>query len=180
MSINGKLQDGSMEIDAGNNLETFKMGSGAEEAIEVNDFQNVSIVHAFRVWPGSLGAFLIQGEASLIHIPSVTISPGRFSLRKDCSLFLIFQNEKKNTLWHWKEQFLELYEVSVETHTRTISFQAVIHNTVNKVLTLSESGKLFFWNYRDEGDFNDLIIKYRYGLSSAFLNFVVFPFNLEN
>ncbi|XP_011533202.1 leukocyte cell-derived chemotaxin 1 isoform X4 [Homo sapiens] len=40
MSINGKLQDGSMEIDAGNNLETFKMGSGAEEAIAVNDFQN--------------------------------------------------------------------------------------------------------------------------------------------
>ncbi|XP_004707967.1 leukocyte cell-derived chemotaxin 1 isoform X2 [Echinops telfairi] len=40
MSINGKLQDGSMEIDAENNLETFKMGSGAEEAIEVNDFQN--------------------------------------------------------------------------------------------------------------------------------------------
>ncbi|EGV98901.1 Chondromodulin-1 [Cricetulus griseus] len=40
MSINGKLQDGSMEIDAGNNLETFKMGNGAEEAIEVNDFQN--------------------------------------------------------------------------------------------------------------------------------------------
>ncbi|XP_067569309.1 leukocyte cell-derived chemotaxin 1 isoform X1 [Pseudorca crassidens] len=40
MSINGKLQDGSMEIDAGNNLETFKMGSGAEEATEVNDFQN--------------------------------------------------------------------------------------------------------------------------------------------
>jgi hypothetical protein len=24
------------------------MGSGAEEAIEVNDFQNVSIFHAFR------------------------------------------------------------------------------------------------------------------------------------
>ncbi|KAB1267636.1 Leukocyte cell-derived chemotaxin 1 [Camelus dromedarius] len=40
VSINGKLQDGSMEIDAGNNLETFTMGSGAEEAIEVNDFQN--------------------------------------------------------------------------------------------------------------------------------------------
>ncbi|XP_036313702.1 leukocyte cell-derived chemotaxin 1 isoform X3 [Pipistrellus kuhlii] len=40
MSINGKLQDGSMEIDPGNNLETFKMGHGAEEATEVNDFQN--------------------------------------------------------------------------------------------------------------------------------------------
>lgn len=47
MSINGRLQDASMEIDAANNLETFKMGSGAEEAIEVNDFQNVSTFHAF-------------------------------------------------------------------------------------------------------------------------------------
>ncbi|XP_019505908.1 PREDICTED: leukocyte cell-derived chemotaxin 1 [Hipposideros armiger] len=43
MSINGKLQDGSMEIDAGNNLETFTMGSGSEEAVEVNDFQNITL-----------------------------------------------------------------------------------------------------------------------------------------
>lgn len=42
MSINGKVQDGSMEIDAGNNLETFKTGSGSEEAIEVHDFRIVS------------------------------------------------------------------------------------------------------------------------------------------
>uniref|UniRef100_A0A8B9QBV3 Uncharacterized protein n=1 Tax=Apteryx owenii TaxID=8824 RepID=A0A8B9QBV3_APTOW len=42
MSINGKVQDGSMEIDAGNNLETFKTGSGSEEAVEVHDFQIVS------------------------------------------------------------------------------------------------------------------------------------------
>ncbi|XP_053168503.1 leukocyte cell-derived chemotaxin 1 isoform X2 [Hemicordylus capensis] len=39
MSINGKVQEGSMEIDAGNNLETFKTGRGGEEAIEVHDFQ---------------------------------------------------------------------------------------------------------------------------------------------
>lgn len=57
MSINGKLQDGSMEIDAGNNLETFKMGSGAEEAIEVNDFQNVSIFHARREFHWQAPAF---------------------------------------------------------------------------------------------------------------------------
>lgn len=31
-----------MEIDAGNNLETFKTGSGSEEAVEVHDFQIVS------------------------------------------------------------------------------------------------------------------------------------------
>ncbi|NWU98818.1 CNMD protein, partial [Upupa epops] len=39
MSINGKVQDGSMEIDAGNNLETFKTGRGSEEAVEVHDFR---------------------------------------------------------------------------------------------------------------------------------------------
>ncbi|XP_019355974.2 leukocyte cell-derived chemotaxin 1 [Alligator mississippiensis] len=39
MSINGKVQEGSMEIDTGNNLETFKTGSGSEEAVEVHDFQ---------------------------------------------------------------------------------------------------------------------------------------------
>lgn len=52
MSINGKVQDGLMEIDAGNNLETFKTGSGSEEAVEVHDFQIVStttlILHVTR------------------------------------------------------------------------------------------------------------------------------------
>ncbi|KAJ7396799.1 Leukocyte cell-derived chemotaxin 1 [Pitangus sulphuratus] len=43
MSINGKVQDGSMEIDAGNNLETFKTGSGSEEAVEVHDFQIMGV-----------------------------------------------------------------------------------------------------------------------------------------
>ena len=52
-----------MEIDAGNNVETFKMGNGAEEAIEVNDFQNVSICHTFRAFHQA--------------------SPGDFSLRVD-------------------------------------------------------------------------------------------------
>lgn len=68
MSINGKLQDGSMEIDAGNNLETFKMGSGAEEAVEVNDFQNVSIFHVFREFnQASLGDCASSGRRSISH-----------------------------------------------------------------------------------------------------------------
>lgn len=68
MSINGKLQDGSMEIDTGNNLETFKMGSGAEEAIEVNDFQNVSIFHAFRgLSQASLEDFPNPGRSNMSH-----------------------------------------------------------------------------------------------------------------
>lgn len=56
MSINGKVQDGSMEIDAGNNLETFKTGSGSEEAVEVHDFQIVSIsTLVFHVTRSSAG-----------------------------------------------------------------------------------------------------------------------------
>lgn len=31
-----------MEIDSDNNLERFKTGSGAEEAVEIHDFQIVS------------------------------------------------------------------------------------------------------------------------------------------
>lgn len=146
MSINGKLQDGSMEIDAGNNLETFKMGSGAEEAIEVNDFQNVSMSHAFRELEQARppGAFPVQREASLTHIPTVMGSHGRFSLRKGCSLFLIFSKWKKkhNTL-ALKGQFLELYEVLAETHARAISFHAVIHNTVMRSHTIREEQTLF-------------------------------------
>ncbi|XP_010888991.1 leukocyte cell-derived chemotaxin 1 [Esox lucius] len=39
MSINGKVEEGSMEIDATNNMERFRTGSGNDEAVEVHDFQ---------------------------------------------------------------------------------------------------------------------------------------------
>lgn len=42
MNINGEVREGSMEIDSDNNLERFKTGSGAEEAVEIHDFQIVS------------------------------------------------------------------------------------------------------------------------------------------
>uniref|UniRef100_A0A663ME11 Leukocyte cell-derived chemotaxin 1 n=1 Tax=Athene cunicularia TaxID=194338 RepID=A0A663ME11_ATHCN len=76
MSINGKVQDGSMEIDAGNNLETFKTGSGSEEAVEVHDFQI-----------GITGIRFAEGEKCYIkaqpkaHVPEVDedeIMPVRF------------------------------------------------------------------------------------------------------
>lgn len=82
MSINGKLQDGSMEIDAGNNLETFKMGSGAEEAIEVNDFQNVSIFHVPREFNRQALAFLVWGEtASLVFFTATSMPPTHLRCR---------------------------------------------------------------------------------------------------
>lgn len=42
MSINGKVEEGAMEIDTANNMERFSTGSGADEAVEVHDFEIVS------------------------------------------------------------------------------------------------------------------------------------------
>ncbi|KAI3375261.1 hypothetical protein L3Q82_021756, partial [Scortum barcoo] len=39
MSINGKVEEGAMEIDTANNMERFSTGSGADEAVEVHDFE---------------------------------------------------------------------------------------------------------------------------------------------
>ncbi|XP_023154038.1 leukocyte cell-derived chemotaxin 1-like [Amphiprion ocellaris] len=39
MSINGKVEEGSMEIDTANNMERFSTGSGSDEAVEVHDFE---------------------------------------------------------------------------------------------------------------------------------------------
>ncbi|CAG5865651.1 unnamed protein product [Menidia menidia] len=39
LNINGEVKEGSMEIDSDNNLERFKTGIGAAEAVEVHDFQ---------------------------------------------------------------------------------------------------------------------------------------------
>lgn len=73
MSINGKVQDGSMEIDAGNNLETFKTGSGSEEAVEVHDFQIVSsatlVLHVTHSSPGLLRT-PCSALTSLAHLVS--------------------------------------------------------------------------------------------------------------
>nr|XP_034957204.1 leukocyte cell-derived chemotaxin 1 isoform X2 [Zootoca vivipara] len=67
MSINGKAQEVSMEIDPGNNLETFKTGGGGEEAIEVHDFQNG--VSGIRFSGGEKCYIKAQAKS---HIPEVS------------------------------------------------------------------------------------------------------------
>ena len=42
MSINGKVEEGTMEIDTANNMERFSTGSGSDQAVEVHDFEMVS------------------------------------------------------------------------------------------------------------------------------------------
>lgn len=60
MNINGEVREGSMEIDSDNNLERFKTRSGAEEAVEIHDFQIVSeFVLVLSSWGGSAETFSV-------------------------------------------------------------------------------------------------------------------------
>lgn len=60
MNINGEVREGSVEIDSDNNLERFKTGNGAEEAVEIHDFQIVSeFVLVFSSWGSSAEAFSV-------------------------------------------------------------------------------------------------------------------------
>ncbi|XP_057707646.1 leukocyte cell-derived chemotaxin 1 [Corythoichthys intestinalis] len=49
MNINGEVREGSVEIDSDDNVETFKTGSGDQEAVEVRDFQSgITAIRFFR------------------------------------------------------------------------------------------------------------------------------------
>ena len=136
VSIDGKLQDGSMEIDAGNNLETFKMGSGAEEAIEINDFQNVSIFPTFREFnQASLGDFSNSKRSSISHtypngncflwpitVPLLHICHTADSLWEKITLFLIFSKWGKQHLGIEKNRLLEPYKFLAERHYFQVPF----------------------------------------------------------
>ncbi|XP_050929100.1 leukocyte cell-derived chemotaxin 1 [Lates calcarifer] len=66
MNINGEVREGSMEIDSDNNLERFKTRSGAEEAVEIHDFQ-IGIT-GIRFSGGDKCYIKSQIKASLPHM----------------------------------------------------------------------------------------------------------------
>uniref|UniRef100_A0A3Q1GNY5 Leukocyte cell-derived chemotaxin 1 n=1 Tax=Acanthochromis polyacanthus TaxID=80966 RepID=A0A3Q1GNY5_9TELE len=66
MNINGEVREGSMEIDSDNNLERFKTGSGAEEAVEIHDFQ-IGIT-GIRFFGGDKCYIKSQIKANLPHM----------------------------------------------------------------------------------------------------------------
>ncbi|XP_043927622.1 leukocyte cell-derived chemotaxin 1 [Protopterus annectens] len=76
MSINGRVQEGSMEIDTENNQETFKTGSGNDEAVEVHDFQI-----------GITGIRFAGGEKCYIKAQSKAHLPDMDSLSKETMSF---------------------------------------------------------------------------------------------
>ncbi|XP_040913616.1 leukocyte cell-derived chemotaxin 1-like [Toxotes jaculatrix] len=66
MNINGEVREGSVEIDSDNNLERFKTGSGAEEAVELHDFQ-IGIT-GIRFFGGDKCYIKSQIKANLPHM----------------------------------------------------------------------------------------------------------------
>uniref|UniRef100_A0A8C5PHR8 Leukocyte cell-derived chemotaxin 1 n=1 Tax=Leptobrachium leishanense TaxID=445787 RepID=A0A8C5PHR8_9ANUR len=81
MSINGKVQEGSMEIDAGNNLETFKTGIGNDEAVEVHDFQ-IGIT-GIRFAGGEKCYIKAQAKARIPDVDSMTKESLSFELEDE-------------------------------------------------------------------------------------------------
>ncbi|XP_036401939.1 leukocyte cell-derived chemotaxin 1 [Megalops cyprinoides] len=76
MSINGKVEEGSMEIDTKNNLERFRTGSGNDKAVEVHDF-HIGIT-GIRFAGGEKCYIKTQAKA---HLPEVE------TLKKESMMF---------------------------------------------------------------------------------------------
>lgn len=76
MSINGKVEEGAMEIDSANNMESFSTGSGADEALEVHDFEI-----------GITGIRFAGGEKCYIKTQVKTRLPDVDSLNKESLTF---------------------------------------------------------------------------------------------
>uniref|UniRef100_A0A3B3XAJ0 Leukocyte cell-derived chemotaxin 1 n=1 Tax=Poecilia mexicana TaxID=48701 RepID=A0A3B3XAJ0_9TELE len=78
MSINGKVEKGSMEIDSANNMETFSTGSGADEALEVHDFE-IGIT-GIRFSGGDKCFIRTQVKAQLPDVEPLIKDPTTFEL----------------------------------------------------------------------------------------------------
>ncbi|XP_069746746.1 leukocyte cell-derived chemotaxin 1 isoform X2 [Narcine bancroftii] len=94
MSINGKVKDGSLEIDTENNLETFRTGSGHEEAVEVHDFQTgITGIH----FAGGQKCYIkVQAKAHLPDIENLKAEAVSFELEDE---IMSAKFEEESLIW---------------------------------------------------------------------------------
>ncbi|XP_007891647.1 leukocyte cell-derived chemotaxin 1 [Callorhinchus milii] len=99
MSINGKVKEGSLEIDTENNLETFRTGSGNEEAVEVHDFQTgITGIH----FAGGEKCYIkAQAKAHLPDIESLKTEAVSFELEDE---IMPAKFEEESLIWVAAEQ----------------------------------------------------------------------------
>uniref|UniRef100_A0A3Q2TLC6 Leukocyte cell-derived chemotaxin 1 n=1 Tax=Fundulus heteroclitus TaxID=8078 RepID=A0A3Q2TLC6_FUNHE len=81
MSINGKVEEGSMEIDSANNMERFSTGSGADEALEVHDFETG--ITGIRFSGGDKCYIKTQAKAQLPDVEPLNKDPTTFELNDE-------------------------------------------------------------------------------------------------
>lgn len=152
MSVDGRLQDGSMEIDSGNNLETFKTGSGAEEAVEVNDFQKVSMAHGAWGFTGPAGTPLTRGAAAPLPHADGGV-PGRSLCRQATRVlshvilcekappFVFYVlNTRKQPLDTEKNRFLGAHPVLAEGRESSVSASSFVKHSSKKTLPAPGGG----------------------------------------
>uniref|UniRef100_A0A668APA6 Leukocyte cell-derived chemotaxin 1 n=1 Tax=Myripristis murdjan TaxID=586833 RepID=A0A668APA6_9TELE len=95
MNVNGKLKEGSMEIDSDNNLERFKTGSGDEEAVEIHDFQI-----------GITGIRFFGGEKCYIKSQIKANLPDMGTHKKETFMFDLVQSTDEIMPVKFDEEFL--------------------------------------------------------------------------
>ncbi|XP_060755481.1 leukocyte cell-derived chemotaxin 1 [Neoarius graeffei] len=81
MSIDGKVEEGSMEIDTVNNLERFTTGNKNDEAVEVHDFQ-IGIT-GIRFAGGEKCYIKTEAKGHLPDLESLNKEPLKFDLEDE-------------------------------------------------------------------------------------------------
>ncbi|XP_072120472.1 leukocyte cell-derived chemotaxin 1 [Mobula birostris] len=99
MSINGKVKDASLEIDTENNLETFRTGSGNEEAVEIHDFQTG--ITGIRFAGGEKCYIKAQAKAHLPDIESLKTEAVSFELEDE---IMPAKFEEESLIWMAADQ----------------------------------------------------------------------------
>ncbi|KAM3608088.1 uncharacterized protein V6R79_018935 [Siganus canaliculatus] len=102
MSINGEVREGSVEIDSDNNLERFKTGSGAEEAVEIHDFQ-IGIT-GIRFFGGDKCYIKSQIKGSLPHMGAHNKESLMFDLTDE---IMPVRFDEESLIWVAAEQQLK-------------------------------------------------------------------------
>ncbi|XP_030643066.1 leukocyte cell-derived chemotaxin 1 [Chanos chanos] len=83
VNVNGKTEEGSMEIDSRNNLERFRTGSGDREAVEVVDFH--AGVTGIRFTGGDKCYIKAQVKATLPDVGTLHKESMMFDLEEEVS-----------------------------------------------------------------------------------------------
>uniref|UniRef100_A0A668AEB3 Leukocyte cell-derived chemotaxin 1 n=1 Tax=Myripristis murdjan TaxID=586833 RepID=A0A668AEB3_9TELE len=162
MNVNGKLKEGSMEIDSDNNLERFKTGSGDEEAVEIHDFQI-----------GITGIRFFGGEKCYIKSQIKANLPDMGTHKKETFMFDLVQSTDEIMPVKFDEEFL--IWVAADQPVKDTSFLS------NKILGLCGDLPIYWLQptyYKENEKFENSVISNEYKLSIGGKKRLVYKMNV--